>query len=484
MYLACLDLVRQAVVAQAAEAMQIRATRAEIEERREEYIQSQLQQAGPEGPERQRFLVEQGMSWSQFQDRVYTAARSLTPQFENQVIIEKLQERVTEGVTVTDNELLAPYRTYDFHQIYIKVPDEADVEAWEEQQKLLKELEEDEADTDGESQPQEDSESASPDGEDEERPAWLDRTPEQALALAQDLRSQILAGADMEELAKEFSDDGWLASMGGVWEKVSYGQLMGMPEELRTAVIEGEVGEVSEPVVTDKGVYLIRVDKVVEENVPEDFASTKEEQRKRRLEQKKATVFNEYVQDLVNQAVVEFQDADRRVHVAWLVYHNREEASKSELEARRLEAIDLLNEVIAEDTREAELTEGGGIEFLAKDYYQLGMLYEEGEQWAEALEAHSKALEANPVSEVKLEVARCLVELGRGAEAKPILMEIAEKTPLEANLAIHSDIARLYRQMGEDELANRTETKVMEAQQRSAGGMPGMALPPGGGFPR
>lgn len=490
MYLAAVDLVRQAAVSQVAASLKLTATRDETAERREEYIQSQLEAAGPEGPERQRFLVEQGLSWQAFQDKVYTSARNLNPQFENQIIMEKLQEHAAQGVTVSDNELLAQYRTYDFHQIYIKAPDQAEIEAWEEQKKMMEEFEAAESEptsesaaADDESQPASDAESSESDEDD--RPAWLDRTEEQAVALAQDLRSQIEAGADFEEVAKDYSDDGWLASMGGLWEKVGYSQLMGMPQEVQTAVIEGAKGELSEPIVTDRGVYLIRVDNVVEENVPEDFETTKEEQREQKLNQKTATAFNEFVQDLVTQAVVEFESADPRAHIAWLIYHNRAEMSQSEVEARRLEAIDRLNEVIANDLREAELSEGGGTEFLAKDYYQLGMLYQQGEQWGDALQAQNQGLASNPVPEIKLEVARCLVELDRGAEAKPLLQEIAAKMPVETNTAVHSDIARLYRQMGEDELASATEAEVMEAQQSSGYGMPpGMMVPPGGGFSR
>jgi tetratricopeptide (TPR) repeat protein len=510
MYLATRDLVRQAVVSQAIDAAGIKAARDEVEERREEYIQDRLEMAGPEGPERQRFLYDQGMSWEEYQDEVYTSARGMTEQFESQIQMEKLESQVTENVTVSDDELLAQYRKFTFHQIFLKVPSETDIEQWEQQQEMLEELEAEEetdeseeaandaeadeeatadeepdagGEDDGTTDDEADDTEATEEDDAADDPAWLERTEAEAIELAEELRSRIEAGDDMEELAEEYSDDGWLATMGGVWEEVGYSQLMGMPEEVRQVVIEGEEGDLSQPLITDRGVYLIRVDEVTEEEVPEDFEETKEAQREQRLDQKKATEFNEFVQNLVDTAVVEFEKSVPRAHIAWLINHGREDMTESEMEARRLEAIDRLNELIAEELKEAELAEAGGTEFLAKDYYQLGVLYQQGEQWAQALEAQQNALAANPLTEVKLEVARCLVELDRGEQAKPILEDVITRTPIETGMAVHSDVARMYRQIGEDDLAAAVETRVMEAQQSAGfggGGMPPGAMMPGG----
>jgi parvulin-like peptidyl-prolyl isomerase len=81
---------------------------------------------------------------------------------------------------------------------------------------------------------------------------------EQALAKAQEIRKKLVAGADFAALAKEESDDTGSGSNGG--DLGSFKRNSMVPEFEKVAFSQ-PVGEVSEPIKTQFGYHLIRVDK-------------------------------------------------------------------------------------------------------------------------------------------------------------------------------------------------------------------------------
>jgi len=88
------------------------------------------------------------------------------------------------------------------------------------------------------------------------KPNEKDLTPEEALAKAQDLRKQILAGADFATLAKAESDDTGTGAKGGDLGTFRHGQMVPAFDQAAFAV---PVGEVSEPVRTQFGYHLIKI---------------------------------------------------------------------------------------------------------------------------------------------------------------------------------------------------------------------------------
>jgi preprotein translocase subunit SecD len=88
-------------------------------------------------------------------------------------------------------------------------------------------------------------------------PANVTRTKAEALARAQDLKKQLLAGANFEALAKAQSD-GPSAANGGELGPIAHGDLVPAFEDV--AFTEA-VGTVSDPVETPFGYHLIRVNK-------------------------------------------------------------------------------------------------------------------------------------------------------------------------------------------------------------------------------
>lgn len=97
-------------------------------------------------------------------------------------------------------------------------------------------------------------------------------TEEQAKAKAEDLRKQINAGASFEELAKKESDDTGSGANGGELGEFGRGQMV---PEFEKAAFEAKVGSLTEPIRTQYGYHIIKV---------EEHGSTPFEQVKATLE--------------------------------------------------------------------------------------------------------------------------------------------------------------------------------------------------------
>lgn len=84
-----------------------------------------------------------------------------------------------------------------------------------------------------------------------------DREEEAALARAREARQALESGEDFAKIAAEYSDDAATASNGGELGTVEPGDL---PESLDKALEKLSVGDVSEPVVSDAGVHLLKLE--------------------------------------------------------------------------------------------------------------------------------------------------------------------------------------------------------------------------------
>jgi len=87
-------------------------------------------------------------------------------------------------------------------------------------------------------------------------PNGVTRTEAEAKAKIEDLRKQLLAGADFGKLAKENSDDKTSAVKDG-----DYGDIMRSspyPAQIKDAIFKLKAGEVSEPIAQPSGYYLIK----------------------------------------------------------------------------------------------------------------------------------------------------------------------------------------------------------------------------------
>jgi peptidyl-prolyl cis-trans isomerase D len=79
------------------------------------------------------------------------------------------------------------------------------------------------------------------------------------------VQDQLAAGDDFSDLAKQLSDDIGSASYGG---ELGFTRGETFPEEMEQAIASLEVGMVSEPVITDAGVHLIKLTELREGEMP------------------------------------------------------------------------------------------------------------------------------------------------------------------------------------------------------------------------
>jgi parvulin-like peptidyl-prolyl isomerase len=86
---------------------------------------------------------------------------------------------------------------------------------------------------------------------------YVQRSKDEALKLAQDLRARALTGEDFTALAGEFSDDRGSAAQGGSLGKFRREQMV---PEFSSAAFALEIGDVSEVVESPFGFHVIRRD--------------------------------------------------------------------------------------------------------------------------------------------------------------------------------------------------------------------------------
>ncbi|GKU77090.1 peptidylprolyl isomerase [Paenibacillus sp. L3-i20] len=84
------------------------------------------------------------------------------------------------------------------------------------------------------------------------------RKEDVALARAKEVKAKLDAGGDWNALAKEYSDDPGSKEKGGLYEKAEGKNWV---EPFKKAVVEQKVGVVGEPVKTDFGYHVIKVEK-------------------------------------------------------------------------------------------------------------------------------------------------------------------------------------------------------------------------------
>jgi len=83
------------------------------------------------------------------------------------------------------------------------------------------------------------------------------RTDEEALKLAKEVKDKLDKGGDWTALAKEYSDDGGSKENGGLYEKQEAG---GWVAAFKEAANTQEIGKIGEPVQTEYGYHVMKVE--------------------------------------------------------------------------------------------------------------------------------------------------------------------------------------------------------------------------------
>lgn len=84
-----------------------------------------------------------------------------------------------------------------------------------------------------------------------------ERTKEEALALAQEIRKELTDGSDFAELAMQYSEDPGSRENGGLYADTPVSNWV---PAFKNAVLELPLGEISDPVETSYGYHLIKVE--------------------------------------------------------------------------------------------------------------------------------------------------------------------------------------------------------------------------------
>lgn len=92
-----------------------------------------------------------------------------------------------------------------------------------------------------------------------------DLSEEEALAQAEALKARLDQGEDFAALALEASSDTFSAENGG---DIGFSDGSAFPQAVESALLEMEVGEVSEPVVSEFGVHLVKLTEFTEGSFP------------------------------------------------------------------------------------------------------------------------------------------------------------------------------------------------------------------------
>ena len=107
-------------------------------------------------------------------------------------------------------------------------------------------------------------------------------TEEEAKAKAEDLRKQLVAGANFDELAKKESDDTGSGSRGGDLGTFGRGQMV---EEFEKAAFAAKVGEISPVTRTQFGYHIIKVESHQTTPLADVKTTLEQKERQRRVQE-------------------------------------------------------------------------------------------------------------------------------------------------------------------------------------------------------
>jgi len=120
------------------------------------------------------------------------------------------------------------------------------------------------------------------------------RKPEDALKLAKDLTARLKKGEDFAKLAKEYTDDPGSKESGGLYADADVSQWV---PEFKQAALTLPIGQISDPVKTDYGYHVMKV----ESRKQRTFDEVKDQLRQQALEKEYETFINGELDKLITK---------------------------------------------------------------------------------------------------------------------------------------------------------------------------------------
>ena len=250
-----------------------------------------------------------------------------------------------------------------------------------------------------------------------------ERTKEQALDLANQIKKKIDSGDDFTSLVEEYSEDEGTKNTGG---SLGISDGSAFPEEFELALEQLEEGQVSNPIALEESVHLVKLTNF-QAPIPDEYESRKEEIKQNLIEQ---AANAEYVDSLELAAELTFTNdsLDSLSQELNLEIKTKDFFSQAEAETP-FKDTELLNLIFNDlSIKEGNLSELIEIDNQYGVIFELEDFQEEKTKDFESVKNRAQDLLTNKLTEEKIEVLKA--KLLAGLEAGSSLEVIAKENQL------------------------------------------------------
>ena len=250
-----------------------------------------------------------------------------------------------------------------------------------------------------------------------------ERTKEQALDLANQIKKKIDSGDDFTSLVEEYSEDEGTKNTGG---SLGISDGSAFPEEFELALEQLEEGQVSNPIALEESVHLVKLTNF-QAPIPDEYESRKEEIKQNLIEQ---AANAEYVDSLELAAELTFTNdsLDSLSQELNLEIKTKDFFSQAEAE-KPFKDTELLNLIFNDlSIKEGNLSELIEIDNQNGVIFELEDFQEEKTKDFESVKNQAQDLLTNKLTEEKIEVLKA--KLLAGLEAGSSLEVIAKENQL------------------------------------------------------
>ena len=253
-----------------------------------------------------------------------------------------------------------------------------------------------------------------------------ERTKDQALDLANQIKKKIDSGDDFKSLVEEYSEDEGTKNTGG---SLGISDGSAFPEEFEIALEQLKEGQVSNPIALEESVHLVKLTNF-QAPIPDEYESRKEEIKQNLIEQAASA---EYVDSLELAAELTFTNdsldslsQELNLEIKTKDFFSRAEAEKPFKDTELLNLI--FNDLSIKEGNLSELIE---IDNQYGVIFELEDFQEEKTKDFESVKNQAKDLLTNKLTEEKIEGLKA--KLLAGLEAGSSLEDIAKENQLKVD---------------------------------------------------
>lgn len=423
------SLVDRELQRAAAKAEGIKVTSADIAAKKDEIVEEMLANQYGDKAVLHKVLKERNVSLDEFKNQLRNDDRMPdNKQLREMILFEKLQDSVEASVSVSEADVRDSYREVHARHILIS-PDDIISEALA-------------------------TASEANDGSDETVTPPEPMTEEEAKAkareIADDLKKQLDEGADFAKLAEEYSDDPGSAANGGDLDFFTRDRMI---KEFSDVAFALKPGEISDPVETQFGVHIIKVEET-RDALPEDFDANKQKYTDEVTKKLKDQAWQKYQQDLRDAATIEILDPELQAYKLL-----EKDPTGASAEAEQLLAL-----AAEQDPRNDSAR------------YELAMLLDQSGQTDEAIATLTELAESEGSArsaQVHMQLAKMLKDAGQNDEAIAQFKSASEWAQGfdYPNYFVHMEAQRLLNELGATDAAAAEQEWLDDFNEQMGGGM-------------